>query len=68
LRAIVDVERDDVGRLIGKITCPRAGSRSFCVLVELVGVIEAGFDDEDWLCWMSFPNPPHPWDLREIEG
>jgi len=47
VRAIVDVERDDVGRLVGKVTCPGAGSGSFCGLVELVGLIEAGLDDED---------------------
>ncbi|CAM3334044.1 sulfatase-like hydrolase/transferase [Nocardioides dubius] len=24
-------------------------------------------DDEDWFCWMSFPDPHHPWDLPASE-
>jgi arylsulfatase A-like enzyme len=24
-------------------------------------------DDEDWFCWMSFPDPHHPWDPPESE-
>lgn len=24
-------------------------------------------DDADWFCWMSFPDPHHPWDLPEGE-
>lgn len=24
-------------------------------------------DDEDWFCWMSFPDPHHPWDPPEAE-
>ncbi len=28
----------------------------------------AGLDaDEDWFCWMSFPDPHHPWDPPEAE-
>src|SRR5581483_500376 len=23
--------------------------------------------DEDWFCWMSFPDPHHPWDPPESE-
>lgn len=23
--------------------------------------------DDDWFCWMSFPDPHHPWDLPESE-
>ena len=24
-------------------------------------------DDDDWFCWMSFPDPHHPWDPPESE-
>ncbi len=24
-------------------------------------------DDEDWFCWMSFPDPHHPWDPPQSE-
>jgi arylsulfatase A-like enzyme len=24
-------------------------------------------DDEDWFCWLSFPDPHHPWDPPEAE-
>jgi arylsulfatase A-like enzyme len=24
-------------------------------------------DDDDWFCWMSFPDPHHPWDIPESE-
>ncbi|MHB1713005.1 MAG: sulfatase family protein [Acidimicrobiales bacterium] len=25
-------------------------------------------DEEDWFCWMSFPDPHHPWDPPEAEA
>ena len=30
--------------------------------------LEGRSQDEDWFCWMSFPDPHHPWDPPESEN
>jgi len=32
-----------------------------------IGWLDSLGDDEDWFCWMSFPDPHHPWDPPESE-
>jgi arylsulfatase A-like enzyme len=32
-----------------------------------IGWLDTVGDDEDWFCWMSFPDPHHPWDPPESE-
>lgn len=33
-------------------------------VIEWLGSLD---DEDDWFCWMSFPDPHHPWDLPESE-
>ncbi|MFW0785435.1 sulfatase-like hydrolase/transferase [Gordonia sp. CPCC 206044] len=33
-------------------------------VIDWLGTLD---DDEDWFCWMSFPDPHHPWDLPASE-
>jgi hypothetical protein len=39
----------------------RLGGRSHDRLARLLG------PDDDWFCWMSFPDPHHPWDPPQSE-
>ena len=32
-----------------------------------IGWLGSLADDDDWFCWMSFPDPHHPWDPPESE-
>jgi arylsulfatase A-like enzyme len=32
-----------------------------------IGWLDTLSDQEDWFCWMSFPDPHHPWDPPESE-
>jgi arylsulfatase A-like enzyme len=32
-----------------------------------IGWLDGLADDDDWFCWMSFPDPHHPWDPPEAE-
>ncbi|MHB1518148.1 MAG: sulfatase family protein [Acidimicrobiales bacterium] len=32
-----------------------------------IGWLDSLAADEDWFCWMSFPDPHHPWDPPEAE-
>ena len=40
MRAVIEVERDDAGRLVGELDCAGGGGRPFVGLMELVGLIE----------------------------
>jgi arylsulfatase A-like enzyme len=32
-----------------------------------IGWLDGLADDDDWFCWMSFPDPHHPWDPPQSE-
>ncbi len=44
MRAVIEVECDDGGRLVGELDCTGRGRRPFTGLMELVGLIEDGLE------------------------
>lgn len=44
MRAVIEVERDDGGRLVGELDCTGTGRHPFTGLMELVGLIEDGLE------------------------
>lgn len=44
MRAVIEVERDGEGRLVGALDCSGPGSRRFIGLMELVGLLEDGLE------------------------
>lgn len=44
MRAVIEVERDGEGRLVGALDCSGSGRRRFSGLMELVGLLEDGLE------------------------
>lgn len=44
MRAVIEVERDGEGRLVGALDCPGPGRQRFTGLMELVGLLEDGLE------------------------
>ncbi len=44
MRAVIEVERDGEGRLVGVLDCSGPGRRRFVGLMELVGLLEDGLE------------------------
>ncbi|HVF32603.1 MAG TPA: sulfatase-like hydrolase/transferase [Acidimicrobiales bacterium] len=48
-------------------TVPREWYHTDWVADRTIGWLDGLADDDDWFCWMSFPDPHHPWDPPESE-
>ncbi len=46
---------------------PRGWYHTDWVADRTIGWLESLEADDDWFCWMSFPDPHHPWDPPESE-
>jgi arylsulfatase A-like enzyme len=46
---------------------PRGWYHTDWVADRTIGWLDGLADDDDWFCWMSFPDPHHPWDPPESE-
>jgi len=46
---------------------PREWYHTDWVADRTIGWLKAQSDDTDWFCWMSFPDPHHPWDPPSSE-
>jgi arylsulfatase A-like enzyme len=46
---------------------PRGWYHTDWVADRTIGWLEDRADDDPWFCWMSFPDPHHPWDPPEEE-
>lgn len=44
MRAVIEVERDGEGRLVGALDCSGPGRQRFTGLMELVGLLEDGLE------------------------
>ena len=46
---------------------PREWYHTDWVADRTIGWLDSLADDDDWFCWMSFPDPHHPWDPPQSE-
>jgi arylsulfatase A-like enzyme len=46
---------------------PREWYHTDWVADRTISWLDAQSDDRDWFCWMSFPDPHHPWDPPQSE-
>jgi arylsulfatase A-like enzyme len=46
---------------------PREWYHTDWVADRTIGWLDSLADEDDWFCWMSFPDPHHPWDPPEGE-
>jgi arylsulfatase A-like enzyme len=46
---------------------PREWYHTDWVADRTIAWLDSLADDEDWFCWMSFPDPHHPWDPPQSE-
>ncbi len=44
MRAVIEIERDGEGRLVGALDCSGPGRQRFTGLMELVGLLEDGME------------------------
>ena len=48
-------------------TVPREWYHTEWVAERTIAWLDAQSSDQDWFCWMSFPDPHHPWDPPKSE-
>jgi arylsulfatase A-like enzyme len=46
---------------------PREWYHTDWVADRTIGWLDSLADEDDWFCWMSFPDPHHPWDPPQSE-
>ncbi|MEV0971848.1 sulfatase family protein [Microtetraspora glauca] len=47
---------------------PREHYHTDWVADRVIAWLDSLDEDDDWFCWMSFPDPHHPWDLPASES
>lgn len=52
---------------VGRNAIPRELYHTDWVVERALAWLDTVDDDEDWFCWVSFPDPHHPWDPPESE-